>query len=147
MILSAGGAPIHVLDLVESRERPSTPPSRSDHSAVDSKARAEYKQRIKDLSTEIDLAEAANDLGLLDRLTHEREALLAHLSAALGIGRRNRHTPHSSERARINVKNRITDALNRLRVLHPTAWSHLRHSVRTGTFCRYTPDRPVRWDI
>lgn len=145
MILAAGGTAVHVLDLVDSRERPITAPPRSHHADVDSRARAEYKQRIKDLSTEIDLAEAANDLGLIDRLTHEREALLAHLSAALGIGRRSRIAARSSERARINVRNRITDALNRLRVLHPVAWSHFRHSIRTGTFCRYVPDRPIVW--
>jgi hypothetical protein len=35
----------------------------------------------------------------------------------------------------------------RIERVHPELGRHLRLSVRTGTFCRYEPDRAVRWTL
>jgi hypothetical protein len=45
------------------------------------------------------------------------------------------------------VGNRIRQAVGRIEQVHPELGRHLRVSVRTGTFCRYEPDRTVRWRL
>jgi len=30
---------------------------------------------------------------------------------------------------------------------HPALARHLENAIRTGTFCRYQPDRPLRWEL
>jgi len=51
------------------------------------------------------------------------------------------------ERARWTVSTRIRRALDRIDVAHPTLGRHLRHSVRTGTFCSYEPEMPTTWPV
>ncbi len=145
-ILSARGTPLHVLDLTSrfADSRTHVLPGLPD-TLLDAQARNQYKGRMRELASDIEAAEVANDLGLLARLRTEHEALLDHLSASLGLSGRARRAPHIVERARIAVRNRISVAISRLQGISPSAWSHLRHSIRTGTFCSYTPDRPTHW--
>ena len=42
---------------------------------------------------------------------------------------------------------RIEDAVRRIEAAHPELGRHLANSVRTGTFCTYSPERPVRWTL
>jgi hypothetical protein len=42
---------------------------------------------------------------------------------------------------------RIRDAIRRISEAHPELGRHLARSVRTGTFCVYEPDQPVRWSL
>jgi hypothetical protein len=59
-----------------------------------------------------------------------------------------RVAPHDTrERARINVTRAIGTALQRIAATHPALGRHLTATIRTGIFCRYTPDPrvPVRW--
>lgn len=53
------------------------------------------------------------------------------------------------ERARVNVTRAIGAALKRLAAHHPALGRHLAVTIRTGTFCSYTPDPrvPVRWTL
>jgi hypothetical protein len=80
-----------------------------------------------------------------DRAREERDALVAELSAAYGLGGRPRRTGDPGERARSAVTWRIRDAIRRLEAAEPGIGTHLRHAVHTGTFCRYEPERPVTW--
>jgi hypothetical protein len=52
------------------------------------------------------------------------------------------------ERARVNVTRAIIATLKRIREHHPELARHLKATVRTGTFCVYTPDPrvPVGWE-
>jgi hypothetical protein len=43
------------------------------------------------------------------------------------------------------VTARIKDAIRRIGAAHPQLGRHLTRSVRTGTFCSYEPEQPVRW--
>jgi hypothetical protein len=36
---------------------------------------------------------------------------------------------------------------DRISEAHPELGRHLARSVRTGTFCVYEPDQPVRWSL
>ena len=114
---------------------------------ADARARAAYRDRLRDLDDELADADAANDPARAERARAERDALVAHLTSAYGLGGRARRTGDPAERARTAVTARIRDALRRIEVADAGAGAHLRRSVRTGTFCSYEPVAPVRWRL
>jgi hypothetical protein len=77
----------------------------------------------------------------------EREALLAQVAGATGLGGRPRGTPSALERARVAVRKAITAAEEQIGSTDPGVARLLRATVTTGGLCRYEPDpgRPVRW--
>ena len=42
---------------------------------------------------------------------------------------------------------RIRDAITRIEAVEPDLGSHLRRTVRTGTFCSYEPEHPIIWEL
>ncbi len=105
---------------------------------LDAQARHAYKERLRELETSASLSEAE---------AHERELLLDQLAGAYGLGGRARRQGSSAERARSAVTARVREAIKRLEDLDPVLGKHLRHAVRTGTFCSYQPEAPVPWDV
>jgi hypothetical protein len=81
------------------------------------------------------------------RLAAEREALLAQLAEAAGVGGRARPTGSARERARVAVRKAIAAAVARIGEADPALGRLLHDTVLTGSSCRYEPDpaRPVRW--
>lgn len=114
----------------------------ADRTAIDA-----YRRRLVELQGELDDAADAHDLGRAERARAERDALVDELSAVTGLGGRPRRGGSDLERLRKAVGNRIRQALGRIEDAHPELGRHLRVSVRTGTFCRYQPDREVRWRL
>lgn len=134
------GQDVHVLDLVHpqgGRERVDTS---DDGEVIDAAARDAYRRRATDLAEELEEARAFHDLGRIERLENEIEALTQELSRGLGLGGRVRRGKSAAERARVNVRKRIRDALDRIGRVHPSLGRHLERSVRTGTTCRYDPE-------
>lgn len=105
---------------------------------LDAAARDAYKRRLHELEQQESLTE---------REALEREALLDQLSAAYGLGGRIRRTGSSAERARSAVTARVRDTVKRISALDAELGRHLSRSVRTGTFCSYTPEQPVDWRL
>jgi hypothetical protein len=143
-LLAQPGREVHVLDLAGAR---GTVPAGGAGPQVDAAAREAYKRRLIELDTDIDAADRDCDAGRSETLHRERDALLAELSGAYGLGGRARRTADPAERARSAVTQRIRDALHRIDTEHPQLGAHLNRSVRTGTFCVYEPDGPVTWEI
>ena len=114
---------------------------------LDGRARAAYKARLIELDAELDDADIASDIERSARVKAERDALIAELASAYGLSGRPRRGGDPAERARTAVTARIRDAIRRISVVHPELGRHLARSVRTGTFCSYDPDRPVRWEL
>ncbi|HET7487044.1 MAG TPA: AAA family ATPase [Acidimicrobiales bacterium] len=110
---------------------------------LDDRARAAYRARLVELDRELDDADAAGDAGRSARAEAERDALLAQLSSAFGLGGRARKAGDPAEKARVAVTWRIKDAVKRVEAVHPDLGRHLRRSVRTGAFCVYDPDPPT----
>ena len=106
-------------------------------------AREQYKRRIVELEGEIDDAESRGHEPVAART--ERDALVEALASAYGLGGRSRRAPDEVERARKAVTRRIRDAISRIDRVHPSLGRHLDSSVHTGVFCRYAPERSVRW--
>ena len=146
-IIQAAGEPLHVLDLVSR-------PGSALHcitdrtlASADQDARRAYKSRLKSIEQEIGLAFQNNDLGLIEHLQKEQAALIRELSHSYGISGRPRPSRSPAERARVSVKNRISSALAAIRLHHEAAFQHLARSLVTGTYCRYAPSVPMRWDL
>jgi len=112
----------------------------------DRQALAAYRRRIADLDTELEQAREWSDLGRVDKLETERDALLAELSAAAGLDGRSRRTGSSAERARVAVTKAITTAIERITAVNADLGRHLTEAVHTGTECCYQPAAsPPTW--
>jgi hypothetical protein len=145
VLLAAPGREVHVRELLGA-EAVAGPALGSDP-VLDDRARAAYRERLATLDEEVAAAAADHDLGRAERLRTERDFLVAELAAATGLGGRARLLGDDTDRARKAVTARIRYAVERIRAEHPALATHLAGSVRTGTRCAYTPDRPVAWRL
>jgi hypothetical protein len=114
---------------------------------LDDRARDDYRRRLADLDDELADAEACADIARVEKARTERDFLVAELSAALGLGGRPRRAGDPAERARKAVSGRIRLAIDRIEHEHPALGRHLRHAVRTGTYCVYDPEVPTAWVV
>jgi hypothetical protein len=114
---------------------------------VDARARAAYRARAAELRADVEDARRANDPVRLERARSELAAVADALESAYGLGGRVRRAGNPSERARTAVTARIRSAIRRLDDAHPPLGRHLRAAVRTGTWCTYAPEHPVRWRL
>ena len=119
-----GGAPGHVEDAGE---------------MLDPEAIASYRRRLEEVRDELDEAERWNDEGRQGRLREEMEFLAAELGRAVGLGGRRRKAASSSEKARVNVKRRLSHAIGKIAEHSPGLGAHLEWAVKTGVFCSYRP--------
>ena len=133
-LLSQPHHEVHVLDITGG---PVVPRRRNLGPVLDAKAKAAYRRRLADLQ------EAADEGD--ETAAAEREALVAQLASAYGMGGRARTTGATTERARSAVTLRIRNAIARIEVEHSGLGRHLRVAVRTGTFCAYEPEPEVTW--
>ena len=107
--------------------------------ALDDKARAEYQRRVAELQEELEEAESLADLGRVDTLRGELEFITRELSRAYGLGGRERRSGSAAERARVNVRRRLKDAIERIGEQIPDAGTYLENTIKTGTYCKYVP--------
>ena len=116
---------------------------------LDNAAIKGFRRRLTELDAELHSADAHGDAGRAVRADAERQALLAELRRATGIGGRIRVTGSDAERARINVTRTLRTAIDRVAHAAPLAGAHLQRSVQTGATCRYepAPGGPIRWRL
>lgn len=139
-LLRQPGREVHCLDLVGAAvEQGST------GEALDAPARRAYEERVRELQAELDGAEADHDRSRAEKLQDELDAVVDQLTAALGLHGRGREQGASAERARSTVTQRIRSTIRRIEAVHPRLGRHLQAAIRTGTFCAYEPEEPVRW--
>ncbi len=147
VLLESPGNDWHVLDLYGAASGGATIVEGSSGAMLDDTARRHYQDRYRDLSAELEEAESSADIGRVERLQNELDALEQELLSAFGLGGRSRQLDDPSERARVNVRRSISRALDAIAKSDPPMADHLRHRVTTGRFCRYSPDAgdPVAW--
>ncbi|RAG82189.1 hypothetical protein DN069_29025 [Streptacidiphilus pinicola] len=116
---------------------------------IDNQALVAYRERLREIDAELDDAEPWTGQAQLDRLRDEREALLAEVRVATGLGGRRRHFGSTHEKARVAVRKAIASVLDRIQQHDDALARLLRDTVHTGTSCRYDPDptRPVIWQL
>jgi hypothetical protein len=117
--------------------------------ALDSQAKAEYRSRLEDLRAEIEEADSFNDPERAARAREELDFIAHELSAAVGLGGRDRRAASAAERARVNVTRALRREIRRIADEDAGLGRELETTVRTGTFCAYEPDprRPVAWEV
>jgi hypothetical protein len=81
-----------------------------------------------------------SDIGRLDTVRTERDALLDELARATGLGGRARTTGSSQERARVAVQKAISAATDRIATVGESLARHLRTGIHTSLNCSYEPD-------
>jgi tetratricopeptide (TPR) repeat protein len=116
---------------------------------LDDKAKASYRRRRQELREELDEAEAMNDEGRAQRARAEIEILEQQLTAAIGLGGRDRKTSAHAERARVVVTRNIRAILGKIEQEHPPLGSHFNAAIKTGYLCTYFPDAEstVAWKL
>jgi hypothetical protein len=143
VLLAAPGQEIHVSELEGVHAEAL---GGSGGQALDRRAIRAYRDRLGELSEEIDDADAAHDLARAERSRLEYDALVEQLSGSMGIGGRSRPAgAEPVERLRKAVSARIRDAIRRLDAVQPPLGRHLAVTIRTGTYCSYRPEQPVIW--
>ncbi len=141
-LLAAPGDEIHCTEMM------GTPDAMSEEQPVmDDKALQAYKQRVKELRVQIREADQMNDLGRSERLAVELDQLTDHITKAMGLGHRTRRLNAPAERARAAVTWRIRSAIKKIDAVHPALGHHLTNSIRTGTFCCYSPEKNLVWQL
>jgi hypothetical protein len=115
---------------------------------LDTQARAEYRRRLAELDEDSSEAQANSDLGAIERVEFEREALYSELRRATGHTGKDRGLgPTAVERSRKAVSARLRDTISRITVALPELGNHLDRSISTGNYCRYQPTEPITWDL
>jgi hypothetical protein len=141
-LLAAGGAEVPAVELADVGVQQG-----STGELLDTRARRQYEDRIRDLQAELEQAESDNDYARAYRYQVELDTLIEHLTAALGRGGRSRRAADNTERARSAVTHRVRTAIRQLDRVHPALANHFTHAVQTGTYCSYRPEHPVTWTL
>jgi hypothetical protein len=112
---------------------------------LDREALRQYRQRLAELDDRLDVAGARGDLQRQEQWTAERDALIAELKRATGLGGRPRRSGSPAEKARLNVTRTIRHAISELSTKAPELGAHLDESIVTGVSCCYAPRTPISW--
>ena len=134
-LVERAGEDLHALDLADSSEGTIDRGDAGD--VLDPRARAEYRARLVDLREDLADAERRGDLGWIDRLRTEAEAIQAELSRAFAPGGRARRSGAAAERARSAVTRRVREAIAKIGEHDRGLGEHLGWAVRTGMTCSY----------
>jgi hypothetical protein len=144
-LLRRPGQPVAALDLVGAGTGVADESSLGE--VLDQQALRAYRQRLATLDEELSEAQEWSDLGRIERVETEREALLSELSRATGLNGRSRLTGSSQERARIAVKKALNAAVGRIATVDAALADHLQTRIHTGLSCSYEPSAndAVEW--
>ena len=145
VLLSHPGREVHVLDLTGAggmHEGDGGP-------LLDATAKDAYRRRVRELRDDLEEAEAWADTERAERARVELDAITAELSAALGLGGRDRRAATNVDRARVSVRKAIVRTLREISRVDPALGRYLETTVRTGTYCVFEPDPrfPTTWEV
>ncbi len=112
---------------------------------LDREALRTYRQRLAELDDDLDDAVVHGDAGKRAKRSAERDALIAELKRATGLGGRPRRSGSPAEKARLNVTRTIRHAIADLSTKVPELGEHLEASIVTGVSCCYEPLTNIVW--
>ena len=160
-LLADPGREYHVLDLVaaetgsvaqaDGRQAAGLPRSTLGDAGeiLDGRAKEAYRRRLAEIDDDIEQARAIGDAERTAQADAERDFLVRELSRAVGLGGRDRRAASAPERARVAVTRAVRQAMARISEHHPQLGEHLGRTIRTGTYCAYSPDprAPAGWEF
>ncbi len=158
-LLADPGREYHVLDLVaaeagsvaqmDSSQAASVPRSALGDAGeiLDERAKDAYRRRLAEIEDDSEQARAIGDAERAAQADAERDFLVRELARAFGLGGRARRAASASERARVGVTRAVRQVIARIGEHHPQLGEHLSRTIRTGTYCAYSPDprAPAGW--
>jgi hypothetical protein len=112
---------------------------------LDREALRQYRRRLADLDDDLDDAAVRADAKRQAQLSAERDALIAELKRATGLGGRPRRSGSPAEKARVNVTRTIRHAIAELSSTVPELAAHFDESIVTGVACCYEPRANIAW--
>ena len=112
---------------------------------LDREALRQYRRRLAELDDDLDNAVVQGDTGRQAKRIAERDALIAELKRATGLGGRPRRSGSPAEKARLNVTRTIRHAIADLSTKVPELAEHLDESIVTGLSCCYRPLTNIVW--
>src|SRR2546425_114782 len=116
---------------------------------LDAQAKASYRHHLAELREELQAAKTLGRIAQAEAAEREIDALVAELARATGLGGRDRRAASAAERARQSVTRAIKIAVDKITGHLPELGRHLARSIKTGTYCGYTPDlhETITWDF
>jgi hypothetical protein len=112
---------------------------------IDTKARQEIKEHLKQLSNRRAEAELAGNAQAIEEINAETEKIQEYLKKGTGRRGRRRTFPHAEKRAANRVSQAIRRAIEKIKQQHPTLAAHLKGSLVLGASCSYRPPNSVEW--
>jgi hypothetical protein len=115
------------------------------HEILDARAKREIEMQLDFLNAKIDDAKKINDHASEEVLENEKNNLLSELSVSTDHKGRSRSFNYEIEKARKNISNRISDALEKIEELEKEKFGdipiylHLKNAITTGKECSYEP--------
>jgi hypothetical protein len=113
--------------------------------AIDTRARREAADRVRELQKEREHAQERSDDAKIEEIEKELAAIEKITTAALARHGRVRRLGSDREKARQAVLRRYKTALRLLEQSAPMLATHLRQSIRSGSMFVYQPNPPVEW--
>jgi hypothetical protein len=141
-LLASPGREFHVLDLNAVSGSAAVVESAANEAALtglDAQARDAYRRRLREIDETLEEAREMHDSARVEGLLEEQDALQRELSRAYGLGGRRRPSGSAAERARVNVTRRLRDAIGKIGEHLPDAGHYLDNTVKTGTYCKFSP--------
>jgi predicted ATPase len=120
-------------------------PSGDTGPVLDREALRQYRRRLAELDDRLDVSVLRGDKKRQDACAAERDALIAELKRATGLGGRPRRSGSPAEKARLNVTRTIRHAIAELSTKAPELAAHLDESIATGMSCCYRPRTAITW--
>lgn len=111
----------------------------------DEKAKQSYKKRMQDIQEDIQTCEDQSNFERAAELQQEYSDLVEHLTASIGMGGKTRKVNDTMDKMRSAVTWRIRNAIQKIEKSHPALGRHFANSIKTGLFCSYSPEKPVKW--
>jgi len=123
---------------------------------LDREALRALRNRLQELTCEIEEARGYNDESRLDRLEREKEQLEAEVRSAVGFGRSGADGQRPEDLRRFQrtakldqdaVRKAINHAIDRISQKDESLARHLLNSITTGSSFQYSPVDEVTWDV
>ncbi len=111
---------------------------------LDDEAREKYAERYRVLLEDLAEARDNNDLGPIEKLENEMEALTNELASATSLGGRSRQKS-DIEKVRQSVSMALSRDIERITKRHETLGRHLDAAINSGLTFRYGPQRETDW--
>jgi predicted ATPase len=113
---------------------------------LDPQAKKQYRRAIEILEPQLEELRERGKHEEAQEVETKLDFLRRELARGVGIGGRDRRAGSAAERARLNITRAIRGALQKISEHHKALGELLNRSVRTGSFCSYSPGRvPVSW--